>query len=92
MSSGAKGVRLEIITPREMFYAGEVEMVDAPTLAGQEGFMAGHVWCVKLLAEKGAVRIREAGAKELKTLTVSGGYIDIKDRFVICTDNAEWKN
>ena len=83
MTDADKGVLLEVITPREMFYSGQVEMVVVPTTDGEEGFMAHHVWCVKLLAEKGRVKIRETGAKDLK-------IIDIKDRFVVYTDEAEW--
>lgn len=92
MSSGPRSVRLEIITPREMFYEGQVEMLSVPVVSGQEGFMAGHIWCVKLLAEKGNVKIREAGSNQLKTLAIRGGYVDIKDDFVVYTDGAEWKD
>ena len=90
MTDAGKGVMLEVITPREMFYSGQVEMVVVPTTEGEEGFMAHHVWCVKLLAEKGQVRIREIGAKDLKVINVKGGHVDIKDRFVVYTDEAEW--
>ena len=87
MTDADKGVLLEVITPREMFYSGQVEMVVVPTT---EGFMAHHVWCVKLLAEKGRVKIRETGAKDLKIIDIKGGHVDIKDRFVVYTDEAEW--
>ena len=86
MTDADKGVLLEVITPREMFYSGQVEMV----VDGEEGFMAHHVWCVKLLAEKGRVKIRETGAKDLKIIDIKGGHVDIKDRFVVYTDEAEW--
>ncbi len=57
---------------------------------GKKAFMAHHVWCVKLLAEKGRVKIRETGAKDLKIIDIKGGHVDIKDRFVVYTDEAEW--
>lgn len=91
MNNADKGVLLQVITPREMFYSGQVEMVVVPTTEGEEGFMAGHVWCVKLLAEKGRVKIREAGAKELKIINIKGGHVDIKDRFVVYADDAAWQ-
>lgn len=91
MSNGTRTVRLEIITPGEMFYEGQIEMLSVPVVSGQEGFMAGHIRCVKLLAEEGTVKIREAGAEKLKTAVVYGGYVDIKDNFVVYTDRAEWK-
>lgn len=90
MSDADKGVLLEVITPREMFYSGQVELVVVPTIEGEEGFMAHHVWCVKLLAEKGRVKIREVGAKNLKLIDIKGGHVDIKDRFVVYTDEAVW--
>ena len=90
MTDADKGVLLEVITPREMFYSGQVEMVVVPTTDGEEGFMAHHVWCVKLLAEKGRVKIRETGAKDLKIIDIKGGHVDIKDRFVVYTVEAEW--
>lgn len=90
MSDAENVVLLEVITPREMLYSGRVEMVIVPTSEGEEGFMAHHIWCVKLLAEKGKVRIRETGAKDLKIINIKSGYVDIKDRFVVYTDEAEW--
>lgn len=90
MTDVDKGVLLEVITPREMFYSGQVEMVVVPTTDGEEGFMVHHVWCVKLLTEKGRVKIRETGAKELKIIDIKGGHVDIKDRFVVYADEAEW--
>ncbi len=90
MSDADKGVLLEVITPREMFYSGQVELVVVPTTEGEEGCMAHHVWCVKLLAEKGRVKIREVGAKNLKLIDIKGGHVDIKDRFVVYTDEAVW--
>ena len=53
-------VELSIITPAELFYSGSVDSVRVTTLDGEEGFKAGHAWCVKLLAENGHVRLREA--------------------------------
>lgn len=90
MSKDGKTVLLEIITPREMFFSGQVEMLAVTTDDGQEGFLSGHLWCVKLLAEKGLLKIREPGRKELRYVRTKSGYVDIKDRFVVYTEEAEW--
>lgn len=90
MSNSGKGVLLEVITPEAMFYSGIVEMLIVPTTEGQEGFLSGHVWCVKLLAEKGRLKIREHGSGVQKQALVYGGYVDIRDRFVVYTDKAVW--
>lgn len=90
MSNADKSVLLEVITPSAMFYSGRVEMLVVSTTEGEEGFMVNHSWCVKLLAEKGKVKLRETGAKEMKIINIRGGHVDIKDRFVVYADEAEW--
>ncbi|MFV0517319.1 MAG: ATP synthase F1 subunit epsilon [Aminipila sp.] len=85
----AKSVLLEVITPSQLFYKDKVEMVMVKTLSGEEGFMANHAWACKLL-DVGVLWIKEVGATEFKAAAISGGYIDIRDNFVIFTDAAEW--
>ncbi|MBE6033522.1 ATP synthase F1 subunit epsilon [Aminipila sp.] len=85
----AKSVLLEVITPSKLFYKDKVEMVIVRTLTGEEGFMAGHTWACKLL-DVGVMLIREEGATDFKAAAISGGYIDVRDSFVIYTDSAEW--
>jgi F-type H+-transporting ATPase subunit epsilon len=80
---------LDIITPEKLFYRGEIELVIARTLNGDEGFMANHTWACKLLST-GELWIQEAGKKDFRIAAVSGGFIDIKDKFTIFTDYAEW--
>lgn len=85
----AKSVLLEVITPSKLFYMGNVEMVIARTLQGDEGFMADHSWACKLL-DVGELWIQEEGSKDYKIAAVAGGYIDVKENIVIFTDAAEW--
>lgn len=87
----ANTVRLEIVTPAKHFYRGDVELVIARTLSGDEGFMAGHTWGCKLL-DIGELWIREEGAEanKFKLASVGGGFIDIKDSIIIYTDSIEW--
>jgi F-type H+-transporting ATPase subunit epsilon len=80
---------LDIITPEKLFYRGEIELVIARTLFGDEGFMANHTWACKLLAT-GELWIQEAGSKDFRIAAISGGFIDIKEKFTIFTDAAEW--
>ncbi len=82
-------VNLEVITPSKLFYKGNVEIVICRTLMGDEGFMAGHSWAVKLL-DIGELWIREAGSKTFKIAAVSGGFVDVQEDIVIYTDAAEW--
>ena len=86
----AKSVKLKIITPSQIFYDGEVEMLIVRTVSGEEGFMAGHTWACKLLAVGGKLCIRESGAKELRVAAISSGFVDVKENFVVYTDAAVW--
>jgi F-type H+-transporting ATPase subunit epsilon len=87
--------KLEIITPDSMFYSGDVDILMADTVGGEEGYMPRHVWCCKLLKENGKVKLREAGApagpEGLKTAVIKGGYVEIRDHFVVYTEGAEWE-
>ena len=82
-------VKLHVITPSKLFYEGDIELVIARTVSGEEGFMANHSWACKLL-DAGALWIKEAGAKEFMGAAVSGGFIDVMHDIVIYTDAAEW--
>ncbi|MDD4564035.1 MAG: ATP synthase F1 subunit epsilon [Eubacteriales bacterium] len=84
-----KSMQLEVITPSKLFYKGEVELVIVRTLTGDEGFMAGHTWAVKLL-DAGELWFQEAGSKDFRVTAIAGGYIDVKDNIIIFTDAAEW--
>jgi F-type H+-transporting ATPase subunit epsilon len=87
----ANSVKLEIMTPSKMFYRGEVELVIARTLQGDEGFMHGHSWACKLL-DIGELWIQEKGKakNDFRVAAVAGGFIDVKDSIVIYTDAVEW--
>jgi F-type H+-transporting ATPase subunit epsilon len=85
----ANSIKLEVITPERLFYEGEIELVIARTLLGDEGFMANHSWACKLLAT-GELWIQEKGSRDFKVAAISGGYIDVQKTIVIFTDSAEW--
>lgn len=85
----AKSFMLEVVTPSKLFYMGEVEMVIARTLQGDEGFMADHTWACKLL-DVGELWIKEKDSNDYIFAAVAGGYIDVKENIVLFTDAAEW--
>ena len=84
-----KSMQLEVITPSKLFYKGDVELVIARTLSGDEGFMAGHTWAVKLL-DAGELWFQEEGSKDFRIAALAGGFIDVKEDIIIFTDAAEW--
>ena len=86
-------VKLEVITPEELFYTGEIELVIAPTLDGEEGFMANHSGACKLL-NNGMLWIQEKGKtrNDFRVAEIEGGFIDVKETILIYTDAAQWSD
>ncbi len=86
-----KNFRLEVVTPERLFYSGDIELVIVKTNSGEEGFMAGHTWAVKLL-QPGQLRIQEKDEdrQNMKYAAISEGYIVVEDNVTIFTDAAEW--
>ena len=83
-------VKLEIVTPRDSFYKGEVEMLVLDTTSGSEGYMTRRQWCCKLLADPGRLKVVEKDGTE-KHAEIHGGFVEIRDDFVVYTEKAEWK-
>ena len=84
------GVKLEIVTPKESFYNGQVQMLAVDTTSGSEGYMSRRQWCIKLLADPGKLKIVEEDGTE-KFGVIHGGFVEIRDDFMIYTEKAEWK-
>lgn len=83
-------ILLEVITPQELFYCGEVEMVIVNGTEGLEGYLAGHSPALKFLKE-GEIVIQETADSEKKILLTPGGYICVEKNIMIYTKYAEWK-
>lgn len=86
----ANSFLLEIVTPQQLFYSGEVEMVVVEEASGQEGYMAGHSPALKRL-EEGEIRIREAEGAKPRTVKIPGGHIHVGKTMEIYTRYASWK-
>ena len=87
-----KSFYTEIITPEKRLYAGNLESLIVKTSDGFEGFLAGHSWCCKLLAENGEAKLRPVGDTEGFDILLKGGYIDVAEHTIIYADKAEWKD
>lgn len=85
----SKSFRLEIVTPTKHFFDEEVEMVMVKTVSGYEGFMADHVYAIKLLVD-GKLKIRMPGKNTYRYAEIKSGYIDVKGDVLIFTDRAAW--
>lgn len=82
---------LKIVTPEQLFYEGEVEMVIVNEKTGEEGFMANHIWACKLLVP-GTIRFKEVGANDFKSASLSEGFINVHESTLVYADKAKWKD
>ena len=85
-----KTTTLEILTPKEKMFAGEIESLIVDTVTGSAGYLPGHIWCHNLLKDKGTAQFREPGAADFRVLNIRGGFVEIRDIFTVYTEDAEW--
>jgi F-type H+-transporting ATPase subunit epsilon len=79
---------LEIVTPRRVVYAGDVESFSAPGVMG--GFQVLHSHAPLLSAiSVGEVKLRSADGHEARYAT-SGGFVEVRDnKVVVLAETAE---
>jgi len=73
-------MKLEIITPEENIYQGEVEMINLPGSDGFFGLLDGHAPIVSTL-KSGNIKITENGSE--KSFAVKGGVVEVNNNKVI---------
>lgn len=77
----------EIVNPERIVYTNEVEMVVAPTLAGEVGILPLHTPMVAAL-KAGEVRVKY-GDDQTEWFAISGGYLQVhEDKVIILADDA----
>jgi F-type H+-transporting ATPase subunit epsilon len=80
-------LKLEIVTPSELLFSGEVDMVTVPGRSGYLGILPGHA---PLLSElkPGVLSYRAGG--EVRKLFCGWGFVEVlPDRVSVLTDQAE---
>ena len=83
-----KRFKLEIVTPEQVLYEGEVEGVRAPGKLGSFEVLAGHIPYLSLL-EIGEVSFREGGVR--RYLATSGGVLEVlRTGVTVLLETAEW--
>lgn len=79
---------LEIVTPEEKFFSGEVTMAILKTPNGEMGVLKGHMPMV-VTVDTGPIKILKDG-KWLQA-ALAEGFMEVKqDKTVILVDTAEW--
>jgi F-type H+-transporting ATPase subunit epsilon len=89
-----KTLSLELVTPHERLYRGEVRSVALPAVNGEMGVLPGHAPFLGLLTE-GHVTVRipakqAEGGPRVLTFKVSGGSVEVlPDHVTVFADSAE---
>ena len=80
---------VEGVTPDEVFFKGDTEMIIVRTTKGDRGILKNHRPLVAVLSD-GNLRIKQNG--KFKEAKISGGFMNVnKDKTVIITEKAIWK-
>ena len=83
-----KRLHLEIRTPEQLIYEGDVTSVRAPGEMGSFEILAGHLPFLTVL-EVGEIRIRESDIPQ--SIATSGGVFEVlRTGVTVLADTAEW--
>lgn len=80
--------RLEIISPNEKFYEGDVVMAEYNTTEGEVGVYAGHIPMTQIVAPGELIITEESGQK--KAALMSGFVEIVSDKMTILAEVVEW--
>ncbi len=84
----ADGMKLQVITPTERFYEGDVTMVELTTTEGDIGIYPNHIPLTAVVAP-GVLKIHEGG--EVKEAALMSGFITILPESVtVMAEVVEW--
>ncbi len=80
-------MKLEIISPEDTIFSGDVELVTLPGTLGSFTILPGHAAIISSL-EKGKLVYRTDG-KDIE-MNIAGGFIEgKKDMITVCVDGIE---
>ena len=81
-------LHVELVSPEQVLYSGDADMVVCRTLDGEIAFLTGHAQFVGSLGI-GEVRVMEPGG-DVVHAAVHGGFVEVSnDRVTILSDVAE---
>ena len=82
-------MEVQLVSPEQVLYVGEADMVVARTLGGGEiAFLRGHAPFLGALADSSVRLILSGGGQE--RFAVHGGFVEVAhDRVIILSDVAE---
>jgi F-type H+-transporting ATPase subunit epsilon len=82
-------VEVQLVSPEQVLYVGEADMVIARTLGGGEiAFLRGHAPFLGALADSSVRLVLSGGGQE--RFAVHGGFVEVAhDRVIVLSDVAE---
>ena len=82
-------MEVQLVSPEQVLYVGEADMVIARTLGGGEiAFLRGHAPFLGALADSSVRLVLSTGGQE--RFAVHGGFVEVShDRVIILSDVAE---
>ena len=82
-------MEVQLVSPEQVLYVGEADMVIARTLGGGEiAFLRGHAPFLGALADSSVRLVLSSGGQE--RFAVHGGFVEVAhDRVIILSDVAE---
>ena len=80
-------LQLEIATPERLIASASVDYTEIPGKDGYLGILPGHA---ALLSELGTGALKYVSQGKTDTVTVSGGYVEVRDNYVrVLADKVE---
>ena len=80
-------LHVEVITPQQIIYSGEVDMISVPGSDGMMGIMRGHAPLISTL-DTGELILHEGS--EQSFIAVSGGVVEVRpDKVTVLADVGE---
>ena len=77
-------MRLEIISPEDTLFSGNVDVITLPGVSGQFSILPGHAPIISAL-KKGSLIYQANGQKQ--ELEIDGGFVEMKaDTVLVCVD------
>lgn len=74
-------MKLDIITPQESLYSGDVSMIQFPGADGSFEILNNHAPLVSLL-KRGTIKLVNEGSGKEELIEISGGVVELNNNIV----------
>lgn len=87
MADDSARLHVQVVSPEQILYEGNAEMVVCRTADGEIAFLPGHV---PLLGALGAAAVRVIQPEGEQAIAVHGGFVEVShDKVIVLSDVAE---